>query len=170
MKNNILEYKGYHTRIEFDNETFSLRGKIEGIGDLVNFSSKDVTTIEKEFHDAVDDYLEFCAEVGKEPDKEYKGTFNIRIEPELHKKLAMKAFKENESLNATVEKAIKAYLNENSQSSIQEETILILTGALATQRINRQQNNLVFDKESTYVSTAPYGNLKMFYNEKGMTN
>ena len=170
MKNNILEYKGYHTRIEFDYETISLRGKIEGIGDLVNFSSKDVTTIEKEFHDAVDDYLEFCAEVGKEPDKEYKGTFNVRIESELHKKLAMRAFKENESLNATVEKAIKAYLNENSQSSTQEETILILAKELATQRINKYQNNMVFDKESTYVSTAPYGNFTMLYSEGRVTN
>ena len=170
MKNNILEYKGYHTRIEFDNETFSLRGKIEGIGDLVNFSCKDITAIEKEFHAAVDDYLEFCTEVGKEPDKEYKGTFNVRIEPELHKKLATKAFQENESLNTTVEKAIRAYLSENSQSSIQEETILILSTALASQRINTQQNNWIFDKESTYVPTAPYDNLIMLYNEKGITN
>ncbi|MBR5578809.1 MAG: type II toxin-antitoxin system HicB family antitoxin, partial [Lachnospiraceae bacterium] len=133
-------------------------------------SCKDITAIEKEFHAAVDDYLEFCTEVGKEPDKEYKGTFNVRIEPELHKKLATKAFQENESLNTTVEKAIRAYLSENSQSSIQEETILILSTALASQRINTQQNNWIFDKESTYAPTSPYDNLIMLYNEKGMTN
>lgn len=65
MKSNILEYKGYHTKIEFDTETYTLRGKIEGINDLVNFESSDGSRIEKEFHDAVDDYLEFCKEVGK---------------------------------------------------------------------------------------------------------
>ena len=81
---NLLEYKGYHAKIEFDSEDLVLRGKIEGIKDLVNFESTDISTVEEEFHAAVDDYLEFCKEVGKEPDKEYRGTFNIRISPDLH--------------------------------------------------------------------------------------
>ena len=63
-----------------------LRGKIEGINDFVNFEYADIQNVEKEFHEAVDDYLEFCKEVGKEPDKEYKGSFNVRISLELHKK------------------------------------------------------------------------------------
>ena len=70
MKKNVLEYKAYHTVIEFDSETNTLRGKIEGINDYVDFSSTDATTIEEEFHKAVDDYLEFCESVGKEPEKE----------------------------------------------------------------------------------------------------
>ena len=108
---NILEYKGYHTRIEFDSEALVLRGKIEGIKDLVNFECAELSNIEKEFHAAVDDYLEFCKEVGKEPDKEYKGTFNIRISPELHKKLAVVALESGDTLNATVEKAIAEYVS-----------------------------------------------------------
>lgn len=116
MKNNILTYKGYHTKIEFDSEQFVLRGKIEGINDLVNFECTDIQSIEKEFHDAVNDYLEFCKEVGKEPDKEYKGTFNVRISPELHKKLAVKAMKNGDTLNASVEKAIHKYVSEDEQS------------------------------------------------------
>ena len=118
MGNNILEYKGYHTKIEFDIETHTLRGKIEGIGDLVNFSSQSLDDIEKEFHSAVDDYLEFCKELGKEPDKEYKGTFNIRIAPKLHKKLALEAYKQDESLNAMVEKAIEEYLNKGELDKV----------------------------------------------------
>lgn len=107
---NVLEYKGYHTKIEFDSEDFVLRGKIEGINDLVNFESEDINGIEREFHEAVDEYLEFCKEVGKEPDKEYKGTFNVRINPELHRKLAIVAMKNGDSLNASVEKAISEYV------------------------------------------------------------
>ena len=107
---NVLEYKGYHTRIEFDSEALLLRGKIEGIKDFVNFESSDINVIENEFHTAVDEYLEFCKEVGKEPDKEYKGTFNIRISPELHKRLAIVAIKNGDTLNATVEKAITQYV------------------------------------------------------------
>ena len=67
--------------------------------------------VEREFHEAVDDYLEFCKEVGKEPDKEYKGTFNVRISPELHKKLVNVAMKNGDSLNASVEKAIQGYIS-----------------------------------------------------------
>lgn len=107
---NILEYKGYHAKIEFDSEDLVLRGKIEGIKDLVNFESADISTVEEEFHAAVDDYLEFCKEVGKEPDKEYKGTFNIRISPDLHKRLAIIAMQNGDTLNATVEKAIVNYV------------------------------------------------------------
>lgn len=113
MKKNIFDYKGYHTTIEFDAETFLLRGKIEGINDFVNFESDDPKKIEQEFHAAVDDYLEFCQSVGKEPDKEYKGSFNVRIQPEMHKKLAALASKNGESLNTTVEKAIQAYVEGN---------------------------------------------------------
>lgn len=110
MQKNIMEYKGYYTKIEYDTTADILYGKIEGIGDLVTFESDSVQGIKNEFHLAVDDYLEMCKELGKEPDKEYKGTFNVRIEPELHRKLAMKAFENGDTLNASVEKAIRRYL------------------------------------------------------------
>ena len=76
----------------------------------MNFESADISTVEEEFHAAVDDYLEFCKDVGKEPDKEYKGTFNIRISPDLHKRLAIVAMQNGDTLNATVEKAIVNYV------------------------------------------------------------
>ena len=111
LKNNRLEYKGYTTRVEFNSEDLVLRGKIEGIRDLVNFECENVKDVEKEFHEAVDDYLEFCKEVGKQPDKEYKGTFNVRISPELHKRLVNIALKNGDTLNSSVEKAIQAYVS-----------------------------------------------------------
>ena len=116
MKNNVLEYKGYHTKVEFDSVDLVLRGKIEGINDLVDFECEDLKGVEKEFHEAVDDYLEFCKEVGKEPDKEYKGTFNVRISPELHKRLVNVAMKNGDTLNASVEKAIQEYVSEDHKT------------------------------------------------------
>ncbi len=113
MMKNVMEYKGYHTKIEYDVETRTLRGKIEGINDFVDFETEDISNIEKEFHNAVDDYLEFCKEVGKNPEKEYKGTFNVRISPDLHKKLAICALMDGRSLNAEVETAISAFVSEN---------------------------------------------------------
>ena len=108
MKDNILEYKGYYTKIEFSAEDKVLFGKIEGIGDLVNFESESPETIEAEFHKAVDDYLAFCRDLGKSPEKPYKGMFNVRVTPELHRKAAIEADKRGESLNAFVVQAISA--------------------------------------------------------------
>ena len=109
-KTNVLEYKGYFTKVEYDAEDGILYGKIEGINDMVNFESHSMKSVEKEFHRAVDEYLNFCAEVGKQPEKEYKGTFNVRISPALHKKLSAIAGKNGDTLNASVEKAIQQYV------------------------------------------------------------
>lgn len=167
-KKSILEYKGYHTTIEFDAEAFVLRGKIEGINDFIFFESDTPKTIEQEFHAAVDDYLEFCQEVGKEPDKEYKGTFNIRIHPDLHKKVALLASKNGESLNSTIEKAIQAYIDGNVVTNTElQQTIRILSTALATQKICNIESSKQFATESVIVpfvrNASP--NINMLYQE-----
>lgn len=109
MKNNMLVYKGYSARPEYSAEDKVFYGKVLGIEDLVDFSSENAKDLEQEFHSAVDDYLAFCAEIGKEPQKEYSGTFNVRISPELHKKIALVAQSEGVSLNKAVEQAIAAF-------------------------------------------------------------
>lgn len=110
MKDNVLEYKGYHTSITYDAHAARLRGVIHGIDDHIDFSSDKVEEIEQEFHKAVDDYLEFCAEVGKVPCKEYKGVFNVRVKPALHKELAQISEKDGETLNAVVERALQLFV------------------------------------------------------------
>lgn len=108
---NILEYKGYFTKIEYCAESRMLYGKIEGIKDLVNFESNNPKEIEHEFQMAVDDYLALCEDLGQTPDKAYSGTFNVRVAPDLHRAVAMRAIKNGESLNSTVEKALQVYVN-----------------------------------------------------------
>lgn len=110
MNGNILKYKEYTAKIEYSVEDKVLHGVIDGIDDLVDFCSESVDEIEEEFHAAVDDYLELCKKLGKEPNKAYTGTFNVRINPELHKKMAIMAKHNGNSLNAEVEKAIQRYI------------------------------------------------------------
>lgn len=138
MMNNVLEYKGYYTKIEYSVSDKVLYGKIEGIKDLVNFESDTAADIETEFHVAVDEYLEFCKEVGKNPDKTYRGVFNVRIAPELHKKISIIAMKNGESLNQTVENAIRDYVySETSNEGKMQETICTLSIALAQQSMKQ---------------------------------
>lgn len=108
---NTLYYKNYYTNVSYSAEDKILYGKIEGINDLVTFESESAETIEKEFHSAVDDYLAFCEEVGKEPEKVYKGSFNVRIAPELHKALAEYAVRNGLSLNQATATAIEKFVS-----------------------------------------------------------
>ena len=162
-KNNILEYKGYHTKVEFDSENFILTGKIEGINDLVNFECEDINEVEHEFHAAVDDYLEFCKEVGKEPDKEYKGTFNVRIDPALHKQLSNMAMKNGDTLNASVEKSIREYVSEDRKTEKHlQNTIKILSEELKT-KSKYEYNNLQKWNTDAFMLN---GNVKMMYGKE----
>jgi predicted HicB family RNase H-like nuclease len=104
--NDILEYKGYYASLHFSSEDEVFYGKLLGIDDLVNFEGASVKELKKAFNEAVEDYLETCKELGKEPNKTYKGTFNVRITTDLHKEAAVFAASRNISLNDFVKTAI----------------------------------------------------------------
>ena len=80
-----------------------LYGKVLGINSLISYEGESVTELQRDFEGAVDDYLEVCAENGTEPEKTYKGSFNVRIAP-------LYSISQNKSLNATVEEAVFEYL------------------------------------------------------------
>jgi predicted HicB family RNase H-like nuclease len=106
MTDNMLKYKDFYGSVEYSAADECFFGKIIGSTDLVTFEGKSVDNLKKAFTEAVEDYLVLCKEAGKEPQKSYKGSFNIRISPELHKEAAAVAIREGISLNAFVEKAI----------------------------------------------------------------
>ena len=122
--NDILQYKGYYASLHFSSEDDVFYGKILGIDDLVNFEGASVKELKKSFHEAVDDYLETCEQLGKEPNKTYKGSFNVRIPTDLHKAAAIFASVNNISLNDFIRTAInyallhKEDINRNIQSNI----------------------------------------------------
>lgn len=106
----LLEYKGYHTTMTYDSDDDILVGRIIGITDTIGFHANDVKEFKEIFHRTVDDYLDFCFENGKNPEKEYRGAFNVRITPSLHKQLVLKAEADGETLNAIVVRAISQYI------------------------------------------------------------
>ncbi len=89
--NNYIEYKGYRGVIDYSDQDSVLYGKIIGIDDLVTFEGSSVEEIKSAFFDAVDNYLETCKELGKNPEKEFKGVFNVRVSEKVHKLAAIKA-------------------------------------------------------------------------------
>lgn len=108
--NNILEYKGYYGNVNYSAEDNILYGNLIGINSSIFYEGESVASLKKDFEESVDAYLETCAEQGIEPEKTYRGSFNIRISPELHKTLVVFSASHNKTLNATVEEAIKQYV------------------------------------------------------------
>ena len=104
--NDILQYKGYYAAVHFSNEDDVFFGKLIGINDLVNFEANSVKALKTAFKEAVEDYLETCKDLGKEPEKTYKGSFNVRIPSDLHRQAALIASLKNVSLNDFVRHAI----------------------------------------------------------------
>jgi len=64
-----FEYKNYRTVITFDTDDKLFYGKIEGISDLISFEAETRDKIEESFHEAVDEYIDFCKEINKEPER-----------------------------------------------------------------------------------------------------
>lgn len=86
---NVLTYKGYFSIVKYSPESEIFFGKIEAIMDLVTYEGESAKEVKAAFEEAVDSYLETCQEVGKKPDKPYTGTFNVRVNTELHRKAAI---------------------------------------------------------------------------------
>ncbi|HEV2483493.1 MAG TPA: type II toxin-antitoxin system HicB family antitoxin [Puia sp.] len=108
----LLTYKGYFGSARYSAADEVFYGKLEGIDDLVNYEASSVKELIKAFHEAVEDYLETCQRIGKEPNKTYKGSFNVRIPAEMHREAAIYAASADISLNDFVKTAIEyALLN-----------------------------------------------------------
>lgn len=110
-----MEYRGYHAKIEYDADDNIFVGKVVGITDSLNFHATEVNELTQMFHQSIDNYLEQCAKIGKAPDKEYSGTFNVRVSPELHRMASIEAAHEGTTLNKVVENALIAALGAGSK-------------------------------------------------------
>lgn len=98
----MMMYKGYSAKIDYDDDAKVFHGEVIGIKDVITFQGTNVKGLEKEFHNSVNDYLQFCKERGEEPDRPYSGRFNLRITPELHAELWIAAQRNKQSLNQFV--------------------------------------------------------------------
>lgn len=109
-----MEYKGYFGKVEFDEAANVFHGEVINLRDVITFEGRTVEEIRQAFHDSVDDYLEFCAARGEDPDKPYSGKFVIRVDPELHKSIVVEARKTGKSLNSWVADALSRAIEDDS--------------------------------------------------------
>ncbi|MCP5104728.1 MAG: type II toxin-antitoxin system HicB family antitoxin, partial [bacterium] len=100
--------------VEYSAEDEIFHGKIEFITDTVLYEGRSVDEVKTNFQEAVEDYIEACEEIGKEPQKPFKGKILARIGPEMHKKAALIALQKRISLNKFVESAIEHEIELNT--------------------------------------------------------
>jgi predicted HicB family RNase H-like nuclease len=112
----FLTYKDYIGSVHFNAEDEVFFGKIEGIDDLISFEGKTVSELKKAFEESVNDYVKLCKEAGKDNEKSYKGSFNVRISPEVHKKAKRLAIMNGMSLNQFIQKAVEEEVKRGSAS------------------------------------------------------
>ncbi|MBV9762298.1 MAG: type II toxin-antitoxin system HicB family antitoxin [Acidobacteriaceae bacterium] len=107
---NFMEYKGYQGAVHYSDEDQIFFGKVMFIRPLLSYEGSDVTSLREAFHQAIDDYLELCEQQGKPPDMPFKGTFNVRTKPELHRRIVTYAEEHDTTLNSVVTQALERYL------------------------------------------------------------
>ena len=106
-----IEYKNYVGSVEFSESDGVFFGKVMGIRAMISYEGTTAKELVEDFHCAVDDYLALCAAEGKEPERAYKGSFNVRVSPELHKQAVIYASSHQMSLNSLVESALRQSLS-----------------------------------------------------------
>jgi len=106
----MLEYKGYNGTVEYSDADKILYGKVLGVKGYMSYIGDSLESLRKDFEEMIDDYLDECAEDGVEPQKPYKGSFNVRISPELHRTIALYSASRGQTLNSIVEEALQRYV------------------------------------------------------------
>jgi predicted HicB family RNase H-like nuclease len=112
----MIEYRGYHGVFEFDASIDAFHGRVVGLQDVVTFEGRSLDELRREMAESVEDYLELCAEVGKNPERPFRGEFLVRTTPEVHRAAAVEAEASGMSLNAWVEAAITSVIRETGPS------------------------------------------------------
>lgn len=102
-----MQYKGYCGRVDFDDEADIFHGEVIGLRDVITFQGKTVDEVKTAFRESVDDYIEYCAKRGEEPEKPFTGKLMLRITPDLHRKVFIAAKQSGASLNAWIAQALE---------------------------------------------------------------
>ncbi|MFO1196231.1 MAG: type II toxin-antitoxin system HicB family antitoxin [Burkholderiaceae bacterium] len=103
---NTMSHKGYAARVEYSEDDGCFVGHIAGIRDVIGFHGESVGELRAAFEEAVEDYLETCRKLGREPNHPYSGQFRLRLSPELHARAAAIAQTQGKSLNTWVSEVI----------------------------------------------------------------
>ncbi len=114
----MMEYKGYVGNVTFDDDVGIFHGDVVNTRDVITFQGRSVEEIRKAFHESVDEYLDWCKERNKTPDKPFSGKLIVRIPPALHRSIFLSAKQEGKSLNRWIEDHLASSFPLSSEESL----------------------------------------------------
>lgn len=107
QKQPTLTHKTYTGTVETSLEDECLMGRVLHIDDLVTYEGQTIPELVQAFKSAVDRYVQHCRSIGKQPNKPYSGTFNVRIGADLHRELADMSQRCGSSINELVIRSVE---------------------------------------------------------------
>jgi predicted HicB family RNase H-like nuclease len=132
LMNSIFEYAGYIGSAEVDSENGILYGRLLFIRDVISYQANTVPELKAAFCEAVDDYLAACKEDGSEPDVPCKGSFNVRVGPERHRKVTIAARIAEVGLNEFVVQALDRALDPKAKTVVHNHQWVMVAGEQRT--------------------------------------
>ena len=105
-----MKYKGYQGHVNYDEDAKLFHGEVVGLRDVITFQGTSVDELEQAFKDSVDEYLDFCKELKRTPEKPFSGKLMLRLPPEIHERAAFQAKRTGVSLNAWINQGIEQLL------------------------------------------------------------
>ena len=108
----MIEYKGYVGVFEFDEELGQFHGYVVNTQDVISFYGSSVEELRAELQTSIEEYLAFCAEKGRDPEKPFSGNLSIRTSPDIHRRIAMQAARRRVSMNSFVESVLEKAVSE----------------------------------------------------------
>ncbi|MDA3951501.1 MAG: type II toxin-antitoxin system HicB family antitoxin [Spirochaeta sp.] len=127
MAHDVMKYKDFLGSVHYSAADERFVGRIAEIDDLVTFEGSSVAELQRAFEEAVEDYIELCAAAGKPAGRSFKGTFNVRITPELHRNVFRCAVEDGISLNQFVLQALEHEVARRTPSYRSEERFVAET-------------------------------------------
>ena len=103
----MIEYRGYKGVLEFDPEIDAFHGTVVNTNDVVTFYGASAMELREEMKKSIEEYLAFCREQGREPEKPFSGKLMIRTSPELHRRVALEAARRRKSMNTWVREVLE---------------------------------------------------------------
>ncbi|MBM9512880.1 type II toxin-antitoxin system HicB family antitoxin [Desulfogranum marinum] len=159
MTTKHLSYKGYLGSIDFDVNEAVIFGKVLFIKDTITYEAVDLPSLQKEFEAAIDDYLETCNQLNRQPQKTFKGSFNVRVGEELHRNAALYAEMRGQNLNDFCKEAIEEKIETLRNGNTEKQTVV---------RTTLLVENIIKDTESNSTMRGEYITVAEDCNHSGI--
>lgn len=155
----VLKHKGYQGSVEYNLEKERLEGKVLHVKSLITYAGNTIAELKASFEEEIEEYLADCEELGVEPEKPFCGTFQIRLDPNVHRKLAYNAAEAGVGFNQYVSDILNSSVE---SSSLNQDAITQVAIDSVTRRIEETYDSFYrqasFAELSSTLGTAAESN------------